>query len=213
MRNLLFDLDGTLADPLEGFSNSLFHAFDKLGLERPSLETVKRCIGPPLHVSVPQVLGIEEPEAITRLIAAYRDHHGTTGLFQYRFYDGVDGALEALTRDRRLFVATSKPVQYARPILERFGKARYFEEIYGSELSGERSLKGELISHALRASALGAGETIMIGDRKHDIIGAKANGLRAIGVTWGYGSEEELVGAGADWICRSWSELLAVFTA
>ncbi|MCM2324220.1 MAG: HAD hydrolase-like protein [Oligoflexia bacterium] len=204
---LLFDLDGTLADPLEGFANSLFHAFDALGMERPPLATVKTCIGPPLQVSVPQLLGITEPGLLKDFIRLYREHHGDTGMYQYRFYDGIDDALAALRPARRLFVATSKPIKFARPILERFGKAHFFDEIYGSELTGERSIKGDLIAHILERQRLRPGETIMIGDRKHDIAGAKANGLRSIGVTWGYGSEEELREAGADWICRTLSEL------
>jgi phosphoglycolate phosphatase len=205
--NLLFDLDGTLADPMDAFSSSLEFACDQLGLSRFSKETTRSLIGPPLHLELPRILGEEKAGLTSEIMRVYREHHGREGIYQYRFYPGMDEAIERLGSRHRIFVATSKPKVYADEIFKHFKKTSYFEFIYGSELSGVNSKKGDLIRFAMTERDLRAEETVMIGDRKHDIIGAKDNGIPGIGVTWGYGSIQELQEAGARHIVKSWAEL------
>lgn len=211
--NLLFDLDGTLAEPWAAFSQSLDYAFRELGLEPLARERVRGLIGPPLHLQLPEILGAGRAHLAPEVMRLYREHHGREGIYAYAFYPGMAETLRALAGSHRLFVATSKPWVYAREIFRHLRATDLFEEIYGSELSGERAKKGELISYILSERRLAAGETVMIGDRRHDLIGARENGMRAIGVLWGYGSEAELRGAQADWVCASWDELRDVLTA
>jgi phosphoglycolate phosphatase len=211
--NLLFDLDGTLADPFDAFASSLDFAYDSLGLARLSRETVRSLIGPPLHLELPALLGPEKSALAAEVMKLYRQHHNDGSIYQYRFYDGVDEALRSLKSKHRLFVATSKPKVYADEILRYFGKAQYFEFIFGSELSGVNSQKGDLIRFALEQRSLSAGETTMIGDRKYDVIGARSNGIPCVGVAWGYGSRDELVAAGARAVVGDWPELLAQITS
>ena len=206
--NLLFDLDGTLADPLEAFSGGMDFAFDSLKVPRLSREVLRSLIGPPLHLELPKLLGPKHAGLATDVMRLYREHHGVTGIFQYKFYEGVDAALTAVSSGNRLFVATSKPKVYADIILKHFGKAHFFEFIHGSELSGVNAVKGDLIRYAVKKHSLRATDTVMIGDRKHDVLGAKENGIPTIGVLWGYGSVEEFQQAGASLMVRSWDELV-----
>jgi phosphoglycolate phosphatase len=209
--NLLFDLDGTLADPMDAFVSSLEHACDVLGLERFSKDTMRSLIGPPLHLELPKLLGESKAGLTSEIMRVYREHHGRAGIYQYRFYPGMDEAIRRLGSKHRIFVATSKPKVYADTIFQHFGKTSYFEFIYGSELSGVNSKKGDLIRFAMKERSLNAKETVMIGDRKHDVIGAQENLIPGIGVTWGYGSAQELKDAGAERIASSWTELESFF--
>lgn len=209
--NLLFDLDGTLADPMDAFSSSLEFACDTLGLSRFSAETTRSLIGPPLHLELPRLLGEAKAALTPEFMRIYREHHGREGIYQYRFYDGMDEAIQRLGSRHRIFVATSKPKVYADEIFRHYGKTPSFEFIYGSELSGVNSKKGDLIRFAMTERSLSVVGTVMIGDRKHDIIGAKENGIPGIGVTWGYGSAQELQGAGAKSIVGTWAELESLF--
>src|SRR5690348_15255040 len=166
--NLLFDLDGTLADPLEAFASSMDFACDRLSVARLTRDTMRALIGPPLHVALPTVLG-PSAAAADELIRVYREHHAEIGLYRYVFYPGMDEALRALRSHHRLFVATSKPKLYTDRLFTHFGKSVLFDAIYGGELSGLRTDKSELIAHAVAESGLQPSDTIMIGDRKHDI--------------------------------------------
>jgi phosphoglycolate phosphatase len=186
------------------------YAYDALGFERLPRDVMRTLIGPPLHLELPKLLGETRAHQTPEVMRLYREHHGKSGIYQYRFYDGMEEALRSLTARHRLFVATSKPKVYADEILRHFGKLDLFEFIYGSELSGVNSKKGDLIRYAMNEQNLAAQETTMIGDRKHDLIGAQENGIRSIGVTWGYGSREELVSSRADHIVASWDELTRI---
>jgi phosphoglycolate phosphatase len=205
--NLLFDLDGTLADPMEAFAGSLDFAFDQLGIPRLPRAEIRTLIGPPLHLALPRLLR-EKAHLADEALRLYRQHHGEIGIYKYEFYRGMDAAIKTLGKDHRLFVATSKPRVYAEALLKFFGKSAYFEQIYGSELSGVNSKKGDLIRHAMTEQNLNPSETVMIGDREHDIIGANENKIASIGVLWGYGSLEELSKAGAGAIVSEWDELV-----
>ncbi|HWQ08476.1 MAG TPA: HAD family hydrolase [Holophaga sp.] len=195
---VLFDLDGTLTDPKPGITRSIQHALRALGLPAPTEDELEWCIGPPLQVSFPRLLGSGDPSLVAQAIHHYRERFSTVGLFENALYDGVPEALQDLrARGFRTYVATSKALVYAVRIVEHFGLAPLFDAVYGSELDGTRSDKGELIAHLMQVEGLSAARTLMVGDREHDMVGGARNGLRCIGVTYGYGSEEELRQHGA----------------
>lgn len=208
-RSLFFDLDGTLTDPREGIVGCLRHALRELGVVAPGDDELARLIGPPLHVSLQQLLAPDQVHLVPQALELYRERFNTTGMFQNKVYLGIPEGLRAL-RDAgwRLSVVTSKPHAFAVPILDHFALSQYFASVYGSELSGERSDKGALIAHALANEGIAAEQAIMIGDRALDILGARANGVPSRGVLWGYGARRELVDAGADGLYETVSELV-----
>ena len=206
---LFFDLDGTLTDPKPGIAGSIQYALEKLDRPVPSQDELAWCIGPPLRASFVALLGGEE--LADRAVALYRERFGEVGLFENSLYPDIPAVLAALARSpRRLFVATSKPHVFASRIIEHFGLAGYFEHIFGSELDGSRVDKADLLAYALTQSGIDPSQALMIGDRSHDVAGAKANGMDAVGVTYGYGSREELIAAGARHLCTSPRAILDV---
>lgn len=209
--NLFFDLDGTLTDPRDGIVRCLQYAIAGVQSPVPPEAELERMIGPPLQESLRLVLGPSKAHLVPEAIALYRERFRTTGMLENAVYPGIPEGLAALVEaGRRLFVVTSKPTAFARPILEHFHLARYFTEIYGSELSGVRSDKGELIAYVLESERIAAEQAVMIGDRSHDMIGAKTNKVRSIGVLWGYGTHEELAAAQA---CRIYATVPEMFSA
>jgi len=214
MHALLFDLDGTLTDPALGLTRCFAHALREMGRPVPPDTVLHACIGPPIQQSFPELLALPTDDPQTALqvqtaIAHFRARFSTVGMYENTVYPGVPEALTALQQEgARLFIATSKPVVYAREILRHFALASYFEAVYGSELSGERVAKGDVIAYLLAQERLPARTAVMVGDRHHDIDGAKQNGLSAaVGVTYGYGSTNELLAAGADRLCAHPAEL------
>ena len=206
--NVLIDLDGTLTDPAEGIIASLRHALAAMGHRSPEDRELKRFVGPPLQESFAELLGSGDPATIAAAVGHYRERYSAKGMFENSVYPEIPSALAALQAlGASLFVATSKPTVYAERSAERFDLGRYFKAIYGSELDGARSNKTELIAHLLTAEALSAGSTCMVGDRSHDVIAARANGVFPVGVLWGYGSRHELVAAGASALCERPGEL------
>jgi phosphoglycolate phosphatase len=195
---LLFDLDGTLTDPFVGITESIRAALVGLGRPAPPAESLGWCIGPPLKASLMHLLATEDEALAEAALALYRKRFGVVGLFENRVYPGIPEALETLKIEgHTLYVATSKPKVFAARILEHFALGPYFDAVYGSELDGTLSEKGDLIAHILSKEAVVATEAVMIGDRRHDMAGALRNGVRPFGVLWGYGSRAELEGAGA----------------
>lgn len=194
---LFFDLDGTLTDPAEGIVNSLRHALERLGQPERSTGELERWIGPPLRDAFAELLGTDDRAVVERAVETYRERFGSTGILENRVYAGIPEALERLRGSGwELHVVTSKPWVYARRILDHFELARHFVQTFGSELSGERSRKDELVGHTL--GVLGDGpRTWMVGDRSYDMAGARAHGVGTLGVLWGYGSRSELLEAGA----------------
>lgn len=192
--HIYFDLDGTLTNPYEGITKCILYALDKLGFPHPSDDFLYNCIGPPLYDTFPQLVG---EELTLQAVDLYRERFNDVGWQENLLYDGVLETLETVRREgRRLFVATSKPHEQARRIVEHFGMAPFFDTVYGCELDGTRSKKTDLLKYAISLNP-GAVRRTMVGDRKHDLIGAIANGMRPIGVSYGYGSTEELTAAGA----------------
>jgi phosphoglycolate phosphatase len=201
--NLLFDLDGTLTDPFQGITKCILHALVSMGKPAPTQESLRWCIGPPIRDNFAKLLASADVEVLERAVGLYRDRYSSIGLFENEVYAGIPEALDALNRlGHRMYVATSKPTEYAERIASHFGIRKFFHHIHGSELDGTRSDKSSLISHVLQVESAVSEDTVMVGDREHDIVGAKANGVPAIGVLWGYGSREELEASGAS-ICIS----------
>ena len=206
--DVLVDLDGTLIDPKPGLIGSIQYALDKLGRPVPPAEELLWLIGPPFRVSFPKLLGT--PDLTEQAIAHYRECYFNGGMYDAIVYDGVPAALEALSAAGcRLFVATAKPHYYARPILERFDLARHFAGIHGPELDGTRDHKADLIAHMVAEHGVRGERAVMIGDREFDVLAARRNGMPAVGVTWGYGSREELETAGAASLCHAPADLSA----
>lgn len=207
--SVLFDLDGTLTNPFVGITSSMQHALRSLGQEPPPAEELRRYIGPPLRATFLEILG-DEGRA-TDAVRLYRDRYGEIGKFENELIPGIVDAVEALSdAGYALFVATSKLETYSLDIVDHFGLGRYFRRVHGSGLDGSRADKGELIRHILHAEGLDPRRTVMIGDRLHDAHGATSNGVRAIGVLWGFGDRAELQGAGATDIAVRPAELPAM---
>lgn len=201
MATILFDLDGTLTDPKVGITRSIRHALSAFMADVPEEDALMWCIGPPLLGSFETLVGARDAPAA---LALYRERFGDVGLFENALYPAIPAALHRLRHaGHRLFVATSKPTVYARRIVAHFGLSVYFEDVCGAELDGRRSDKAELIAWILAQKRVAPAEATMVGDRRHDIVGARANGLRAIGVLYGYGTEEELRAAGAHALCAT----------
>ncbi len=207
--NVLFDLDGTLTDPFEGITACIQYALHRLGAFCPPQTELAFCIGPPLLGSFAKLLANERADAATpaeveQAIALYRERFSSIGLFENSLYAGIPELLSALReRGARLYVATSKPHVFARQIVEHFGLNEHFHAVHGSELDGTRSEKSEVIGWLLAAEGLAPDSCLMVGDRHHDIHGAARHGIPAVGVLWGYGSEDELQGAGARAVCAA----------
>ncbi len=212
--NLLFDLDGTLTNPFQGITTCIAYALEKMGRPSPPGKELGWCIGPPLRSSFAKLLACDDPELIEKALGFYRERFGTVGLFENKVYDGIPEALGALqTMGHRLYLATSKPGVYAERIITHFGLARYFTRIYGAELDGTRNDKTGLISHILERESITVRETVMIGDRKYDMIGAGENGVCGLGVLWGYGTRDELESSGASAFIENPHNLPGAFPA
>lgn len=201
---VLFDLDGTLTDSSEGILNSVRYMLEKKGLPIPDAETLHSFIGPPLTDTLHELYGLTEDEG-NAAVKVYREYYGEEGIKQLSVYSGIEEVLAKLEKEYCLAVATSKPEFYAKQILETTGLARYFSGVYGADLSGKRSKKTDVIAYAL--DQLEGTSAVMVGDRKFDILGAKANFLRSIGVLYGFGDQQEMIEAEADIIITAVDEL------
>jgi phosphoglycolate phosphatase len=206
MPTILFDLDGTLSDSARGILGSLRHAFAAHGLPAMDERAERAVLGPPFYESLPPLIG-DTP--LTSVIAAYREHYQAHGMFDTAVFPGVGELIEALHASGcRLAIATSKPEHYTTPIVEHLGLAGYFEVIGGDALDGSRGTKALVIADVLRRLGRpGPADVVMIGDRRHDVEGARAHGIDTIGVRWGYALPGELE-AVAPWaICASAAEV------
>ena len=206
--DLFFDLDGTLTDPATGICSCLSHALTRMGRRPPPMVDLERFIGPPLRGTFAELLATTDGDTLEAAVAHYRERFASEGLYENEVYPDVPAGLAALCGDgHRLWVVTSKPWVYAEKIIRHFDLAPYFARIFGSELSGERSDKSELIAFVLAEEGLDPGGVWMIGDRAQDIAGGRANGTATAGVLWGYGSRRELRGAKPDYLVESMNAL------
>ena len=207
-RVLLFDLDGTLTDPRPGIVGCIRFALDRLRVSCPSDEVLAGYIGPPLRGTFATLLDTSDADRIEEALLLYRQRFADKGLYENKIYAGVPAMLDSVGHvARAAYVATSKPAVYAERIVSHFQLGHHFRKVYGAELDGRRDDKAELLAHLLATEGVEPSASVMVGDRSADIIAAKANEVRSIGVLWGYGSEEELTDAGADMLCRTPSEL------
>jgi len=206
---ILFDLDGTLTDPKIGITKSVAYSLEKMGIKAIDFEALTKFIGPPLKDSYMNFYGFTETEA-EEAIVLYREYFAVTGLFENQVYQGIEALLgKLLAEGYILAVATSKPTVFAETIINHFELDQYFTCIVGSHLDGRRTKKAEVIEAVLSALAIEdeKEQIIMIGDREHDIIGAKTVGIDSIGVIYGYGSKAELEAAGADFLVSRVDEI------
>jgi phosphoglycolate phosphatase len=213
---VLLDLDGTLTDSAPGIIACIRYALDGLGQPVPDDAVLRGFLGPPLAVTFGQGLGLP-PEMVDAAIEKYRERYHDVGLFENAVYPGVVDALSALGAQSDLAVATSKPTYSATRILEHFGLADRFAFIGGADLAGERHDKAAVIAHTLdelaaRGVDAPGDRVVMVGDREHDVHGARTHGIDTVGVLWGYGSAEELTAAGAVTLARTPADLPALCT-
>jgi len=215
-RYILFDLDGTLTDPALGITNSILYALHEmkeflLSPELPPRESLYRFIGPPLSDAFSEFF---PKEKVQTAIDTYRVYFRSRGMFENTVYEGIPALLAELkNKGIPTAVATSKPEEFAITILDHFKLSQYFTVIGGADMEGLRGEKPQVIAHVLKTLGISpqhASSCIMVGDRKFDMEGAKAFGMTAAGVTWGYGSRDELLSAGSDHIADTPAELLQI---
>lgn len=209
-RYILFDLDGTLTDPGLGITNSVIHALKQFQIHVADRRELYSFIGPPLQDSFAAYYGFSEEET-ERAIQYYRAYFSTKGLFENQVYDGIPALLEKLKdMGKTLIVATSKPEPFSIRILQHFDLYGYFDFVAGATMDNvTRFRKADVIAYALEnCQIMDRSAAVMIGDREHDVLGAKQMGLDSIGVTYGYGSHEELQNAGATYLAKTAADIL-----
>jgi len=211
-KHILFDLDGTLTDPAEGITKCIAYALEAKGVHTPDLNSLKPLIGPPLKDTFMHTYGFEEKEALA-CVDKYRERFATQGLYENLLFDGIPELLEGLkSKDYKVYLATSKPEIFAHKILQHFAIDSYFDFAGGSALDDSRPTKTSVIQYVLnKAKLIDQQHCIMIGDRKHDLIGARETGMDAIAVLYGYGSEEELMKEKPTYLLHSVDDLMEFF--
>jgi phosphoglycolate phosphatase len=205
---LLFDLDGTISDPKIGITKAAQYALSRFNISVHGLDTLVNFIGPPLRESFKIKYALEESE-VEQAVIYYREYFSRYGLYENRLYPGIESLLGDLKRaGRRTLLATTKPEVFAHRILKHFRLEAFFSGVFGSNLDGSLASKDELIAHILtHEKNIHRKSTVMIGDRVHDIRGARANGIDTIGVTYGYGSRDEIEGSHPTHVAHSVDEL------
>lgn len=190
--SLLFDLDGTLTDSKDGIINSVIYSLRKLGIYNISQETLISFIGPPLRESFTKSLGLSHADS-ELAVQYYREYYMDKGMYENSVYEGIPELLNFCKKNNiSLYVATAKPEHYAGKIIQHFNLDSYFYDICGCTLDATRDNKTAVIGYVLQKHGLYADNTIMIGDREHDIHGAHSHNVRSIAVGYGYGTRKEL---------------------
>jgi phosphoglycolate phosphatase len=206
--NVLFDLDGTLTDPYEGIANSIKYALNKFNIVEHNDHKLKSFIGPPLEQSFMEYYHFNKNEA-KKAIEFYREYYAVKGIYENKLYHGIEVVLKTLNnKNINCIVATSKLEEYAVNVLQHFNIDLYFNYVVGSNLEGTLTEKEEIIKYIIEKYKLEKEKTIMVGDRKYDIIGAKNNGIDSIGVLYGYGTKKELEEAKPTCLCNDINWLL-----
>lgn len=204
---ILFDLDGTLTDPQEGITKSVQYALRKMGIEVEDRTKLLPFIGPPLMYSFQHFYGLTKEEA-REAIGYYREYFERDGMYDNRAFDGMADILAMLkAKGKTLLVATSKPTIFADPIVRHYGMGEYFKEIIGASTDGTRTEKGQVIAEALRYTDSPREAVLMIGDREHDVIGAREHGIDVLNVGFGYGTAEEREVHKPDYYCETMEDL------
>ena len=205
---VFFDLDGTLTDPAEGITNSVAFALSRFGIEVEDKTTLYKFIGPPLMDAFQEFYGFSHKDSALAL-GYYREYFKVKGIYENKIYDGVKQMLTELkTAGKKIVLATSKPEPFAITILEHFCIKGYFDFIAGATMDEKRNKKSDVLAYAIKmGGVVNLSEAVMIGDREHDIFGAKENGIDSVGVLYGYGDREELQKAGATYIAESIADI------
>lgn len=207
---IFFDLDGTLTDPQEGITNCVRYALSYFGIDETDYSKLMRFIGPPLVYSFSEYYGFDDKKSL-EAVEKYRERFSRVGMFENKVYDGIYDALQQLVDSSHVLVlATSKPRVFAEQIMTKYRLRPYFKLICGSELDGTRNDKDAVIEYAIEQLGCPRDKIIMVGDRKHDILGAKKCGVASCGVRFGYAEEGELEAAGADFIAATIEEMIDV---
>lgn len=210
---ILFDLDGTLTESGEGITKSVQYALEKLGQPEPDLKKLEVFVGPPLLQQFMKYAGLDE-ETAARAVEYYRERYTDICIFENQVYPGVEDMLDKLRgKGYILAVASSKPERFVKKVLDHFDLTKYFHEIVGSEMNGGRTSKADVIEEALDRLHMGdhRDQVIMVGDKEHDVFGARKAGLKCLAVSYGYGSEDELKNAMPLKIADSAQEVLDFF--
>ncbi len=207
---ILFDLDGTLTDPAEGITNSVAYALNKFGISVEDKRELYKFIGPPLVDAFAEYYGFSKEDS-EKATAFYRETFRVKGLFENEVYDGVRELLETLKKQgKRLYIATSKPEEFTLRILKHFDLLKYFDFVAAATFDSTRNTKDKVIAYALEKLSIDdKSKVVMIGDRHHDIDGAKVNGIDSIGVLYGFGDKNELTDAGATYIAENVEDILS----
>ena len=201
---VFFDLDGTISDSGQGIINGLTYAQEKLNLRKLSLEEKRSCIGPPFAPTLSKLWNVSFEEA-EHIIDVYREYYTVTGIYENYLYPGIEDLLKFITDNGfEARICSAKPLKMVKTVLEHFKIDKYFATLTGAEMHGKYPGKGILIEQILKETGA---QAMMIGDRSDDIEGGKHNNIPSIGVLWGYGSEEELKNAGADYLVTSTDEI------
>lgn len=206
---VLFDLDGTLTNPELGITNCIMYALEKFNLKVEDRKELHPFIGPPLMYSFQTYCGLSKEQS-EQAVKYYRERFSVKGLYENEKYDGVDNLLQQLKSSGKvLLLATSKPEEYAIEILKYFDLWKYFDFVAGATMDGSRGEKADVIRYAVKmAKIMDTSKAIMVGDRNYDILGARENGMDSIGVLFGFGSREELVTAGANYLAESVQDIV-----
>lgn len=212
--SILFDLDGTLTDPGQGITNSVAYALERFGIRVADRTALYPFIGPPLQDSFAEHFGFSK-EDCERAVGYYREYFREKGIFENEVYDGIGALLSSLRgAGRQVVLATSKPEPFAETILRHFDLFGYFTAVCGATMDSARSRKADVIAYALeKCGVRDLSTAVMVGDREHDIQGAKSVGISSVGVLYGYGSLPELQAAGADYIAETVEALGALLLA
>ena len=205
--NILFDLDGTIVNSEKGITECVSYALGKFGIEETDRAALRRFIGPPLSDSFMRFYGFDAEKA-EKAVEYYRERYVPIGVHENEVYDGIYELLSDLrAAGKKLYIATSKPEHFAKGILAELSLDKYFDGVYGSTLDESRNTKDRVLAYAIEAIGLDKSRSVMVGDRFHDVEGAKANGLPCVGVLYGFGDREELLGAGAVAVAETPNEL------
>jgi phosphoglycolate phosphatase len=208
---ILFDLDGTITDSGEGITKSVQYALKSFGILVEDLKELNKFIGPPLKDSFKKYYNFDDEKAQLGLIR-YREYFADKGIYENKLYHGITELLDVLKKNnKKIILATSKPEVYAKQILQYFKVDNYFDFVAGADFEETRVNKGAVIKYALQeANITDLSKVIMVGDREHDIIGAKENNIKSVGVLYGYGDVIELTQARAEYIVKDIKELLNI---
>lgn len=207
MTALLFDLDGTIIDPREGITRCIQYALEKMHAPVPTQEDLLWCIGPSLRLSLPKLLDTDDREVVETGVAYYRERFRDHGVFEFTPYPGAEATLSALAERRPLYIATAKPQPLAKRILEHMGIASLFQVIYGDDMEGTYTDKGDLLEVIKSAHDLQTDRTVMIGDRHHDIRAGQRHRMKTVGMLHGYAVAGEFETDRPDALAEGFSDL------